>query len=102
MCVCVHFVCTPTYSEENRRGRGRALCHPSLQEEPGQREPPCNGRSDQSADWKSGAERGSAGILGTERVVEPEGSAGDLAVRLGRPLTVGRDQDHQQMRSCLV
>lgn len=28
---------TPTYSKENRRGRGRALWRPSLQEEPGQR-----------------------------------------------------------------
>ncbi len=41
--------------------------------------------------------RESAGIMGTDRAVEPKGSRGDLTVWLGGPLTVRQDQDHQQV-----
>lgn len=38
--------------------------------------------------------RESAGIMGTNRAVEPKGLRGDLTVWLGGPLTVRQDQDH--------
>lgn len=41
--------------------------------------------------------RSSAGIMGTDGAAEPQGSTGDLAVLLRRPLTVRRDQDHRQL-----
>lgn len=41
--------------------------------------------------------RESAGIMGTDRVVEPKGSTGDLTVRLGGLLTVRQEQDPQQV-----